>query len=174
MYSKGQKNEVINSLIENFKSHDCFYMIDITSLNVEKNMLLRRQCYDSNIKMKVAKNSLIYLALKGANIDNLDNDFIQQNCLKNISALLFINEQYNLPGKILFNFKKSQFNKLELKCAYLNGEFFSGKDKLSYLATLKTKNEIIAEIVYSCLGKLSMILLSLLKHKEASENEAKN
>ena len=61
MYSKEQKNEVINFLVDNFKSHDCFYIIDITKLNMEKNMMLRRQCYDSGIKMKVAKNSLIYL-----------------------------------------------------------------------------------------------------------------
>ena len=93
---------------------------------MEKNMMLRRQCYDSGIKMKVAKNSLIYLALKGANINNLDNDFINQECLKNISALLFVNEKYNLPGKILYNFKRDQFDKIELKCAYINGEFFSG------------------------------------------------
>ena len=173
MYSKEQKNEVINFLVDNFKSHDCFYIIDVTKLNMEKNMMLRRQCYDSGIKMKVAKNSLIYLALKGANINNLDNDFINQECFKNISALLFVNEKYNLPGKILYNFKRDQFDKIELKCAYINGEFFSGKDKLKYLASLKTKNEVISEIVFSCLSRLSITLLSLEKAKELSEAENK-
>ena len=158
MYSRSEKNNRIQDLAEDFKSHDCFYIVDITGINVKNNMSLRRKCKSNGVTFKVAKNSLI-------NIKDVDKDRINNECLKNISAILFVNELYNKPGKIVKEFKKTDFENIKLKCAYINGDVFYGNEQLDHLSKLKSKNELIGDIILALKSGINTVVSGILDSK---------
>jgi large subunit ribosomal protein L10 len=142
--TKDQKNEVIEVLKEKFSQYNNFYITNTESLSVEQITKLRRVCFDKNIEMKVAKNTLIKKAL-----ESLDNDRFSPvyESLHGVTALMF-SENPKEPALILSGFRKSANVELPvLKAAFIDGDVFAGDNQLATLTTLKSKQDLIGEII---------------------------
>jgi len=131
-------------LKDKFKEYNNFYVTNTESLTVAQVGKLRRICFDKNVEMKVAKNTLIKKALEG-----LDNDRFSgvYDSLNGVTALLF-SENAKEPAMIISDFRKQgNFEKPVLKAAFIDGDVFEGDDQLKALITLKSKNDLIGEII---------------------------
>lgn len=142
--TKDQKNEVIELLKGKFSQYNNFYITDTEALSVEQVGKLRRACFDKNVEMKVAKNTLIRKAL-----ESLDSDRYAEvyDSLHQVTALMF-SENPKEPAVILTSFRKeNQGEKPVLKAAFIDGSVYAGDDQLTALTTLKSKQDLIGEII---------------------------
>lgn len=139
-----QKGEVIEALKEKFSQYDNFYLANTESLTADQTGKLRRICFEKNVEMKVAKNTLIRKAL-----EQLDEERFQgtYDSLHGVTALMF-SETAKEPAMIISTFRKE--NKAEkpvLKAAFIDGDVFVGEENLETLKSLKSKTELIGEII---------------------------
>lgn len=142
--TKQEKNEVIELLKGKFSQYNNFYVTNTESLTVEQIGKLRRACFNKNVEMKVAKNTLIKKALES--IDSTRYTGVYES-LNNVTALLF-SENPKEPALILSTFRKeTNGQKPELKAAFIDGDVFAGDNQLTALTTLKSKNDLIGEII---------------------------
>lgn len=137
---KEVKDTIIVELGEKLKAYPHFYLVDVTGLNAEKTSDLRRKCFKSEIKMVVVKNKLLHKAFEASDVDYEP----LYGCLKGTTAVMFC-ETANVPAKLLKEYTKDGFP--ALKAAYVEESIFVGADKLDELAALKSKNELIADVV---------------------------
>ncbi len=137
---KEVKDTIIVELGEKLKSYPHFYLVDTAGMNAEKTSELRRKCFKNEIKMVVVKNTLLHKAFETADVDFEP----LYGCLKGNTAVLFTMTA-NQPAKLLKEYEKDGIP--ALKGAYAEESFFVGADKLGELASLKSKNELIAEVV---------------------------
>lgn len=139
---KEDKALVIESLAQKFSESDNFYFTDTSGLTVEEVNNLRRLCFGKEIELKVAKNTLIKFALEKSerSFDGLDD------VLKGTTALMFC-AVANSPAKVIKEFRKEKGEKPYLKAAYIDSDVIFGDDQLSTLATLKSKEELIGDII---------------------------
>ena len=142
--TKQEKNEVIELLKGKFSQYSNFYVTNTESLTVEQVVNLRRACYNKQVEMKVAKNTLIKKALESLDKERFAGVF---DSLNNVTALLF-SESAKEPALIISSFRKeTNGKKPELKAAFIDGDVFAGDDQLLALTTLKSKNDLIGEII---------------------------
>lgn len=142
--TKDQKNEVIEVLKDKFSQYNNFYVTNTESLTVEQVGKLRRICFDKNVEIKVAKNTLIKKALE--NIDDQRYAGVY-NSLHGVTALLF-SENAKEPAMIISTFRKdSNTEKPVLKVAFIDGDVFEGDDQLAALRDLKSKQDLIGEVI---------------------------
>ena len=137
---KEVKDTIINELGQKLQEFPHFYLVDVTGLDAEKTSDLRRKCFKSEIKMVVVKNKLLHKAFEASDVDFTP----MYDSLKGNTAVLFTNTA-NVPAKLLKDYEKDGVP--ALKAAYAEESFYVGADKLSELVALKSKNEVIAEIV---------------------------
>ena len=137
---KEVKDTIIVELGEKLKAYPHFYLVDISGMNAEKTSDLRRKCFKSEIKMVVVKNTLLHKAFENSEIDFEP----LYGCLKGSTAVMFTNTA-NVPAKLLKDYTKEGIP--ALKGAYAEESIFVGADKLDELAALKSKNELIADVV---------------------------
>ncbi|MCO5234376.1 MAG: 50S ribosomal protein L10 [Chitinophagales bacterium] len=139
--NKADKQSVLEGLIESFNSGDFFYFTDTSGLTVEHVNNLRRECFKQGIKLQVAKNTLIKKALQetGKYSEQLDQ------VLAGPTAVMFT-ETANVPGKLITEFRKKNPKPL-VKGAYIDSAIFVGDDQLKALSSLKSKNELIGEVI---------------------------
>ena len=138
---KEEKQEIVQALAEQIKSYGNFYITDTADLTVDKVNNIRRKCFDQGIIIQVAKNSLIEKALVEAGIDSEE----LRSVLKGASTLMF-SETGNAPAKLIKELRKSG-EKPVLKAAYIQETAFVGDDQLNALVTLKSKDELVADII---------------------------
>lgn len=143
---KEDKGAIIEQLAETVKSFPNFYLTDIEALNAEKTSKLRRECYKQDVKLVVVKNSLLKKAL-----DNVEGDFSQLHiALKGNTAVMF-SQVANVPARLIKEFakdvKKGQVAKPSLKAAYVQESFYVGAENLDALVNIKSKNELIADVI---------------------------
>jgi large subunit ribosomal protein L10 len=142
--TKEQKNEVIEALKEKFSQYNNFYVTNTESLSVDQVGKLRRICFNKNVEMKVAKNTLIKKALEGLNEERFSGMF---DSLHGVTALLF-SENPKEPALIISDFRTAIKGELPaLKAAFIDGDVFSGNDQLDTLKALKSKQDLIGEII---------------------------
>ena len=137
---KEVKDTIIIDLGEKLKEYAHFYLVDVHGLNASLTSDLRRKCFKSEIQMVVVKNKLLHKAFEASEIDFEP----LYSCLKGSTAVLFCNTA-NVPAKLLKSYTKEGIP--ALKGAYAEEGLFVGADKLEELAALKSKNEVIADIV---------------------------
>ena len=137
---KEVKDTIIVELGEKLKEYPHFYLVDVTGLNAEQTSNLRRKCFKSEIKMVVVKNTLLHKALEASDID-FEPIY---SSLKGSTAVMFTNVA-NVPAKLLKEYKKAGVP--SLKAAYAEESIFVGADRLEELASIKSKNELIADVV---------------------------
>ena|SRR5688572_3759473 len=142
--TKEQKNEVIEALKKKFSQYSNFYVTNTEALTVSQIGKLRRICFDKNVEMKVAKNTLIKKALESINADRFSNVF---DSLHGVTALMF-SENAKEPALILSDFRRDTKAELPaLKAAFIDGDVFAGDNQLKALTTLKSKHDLIGEII---------------------------
>ena len=142
--TKEQKNEVIELLKGKFNQYNNFYVANTESLTVEQVGKLRRICFSKKVEMKVAKNTLIKKALENLNNDRYSGVY---DALNGVTALLFC-ENAKEPALIISSFRKdTNLEKPVLKAAFIDGEVFAGDNQLKVLSTLKSKQDLLGEII---------------------------
>ncbi|MCW3079687.1 50S ribosomal protein L10 [Segetibacter sp.] len=142
--TKDQKNEAIEVLKEKFNQYNNFYITNTEALSVAQVNKLRKICFDKNVEMKVAKNTLIKKALEGIDAERYSGVF---DSLSGVTALLF-SEDAKEPAMIISSFRaETKTEKPVLKAAFIDMDVFVGNDQLEALKTLKSKNELIGEII---------------------------
>ena len=169
--NKEQKQEVIDTLKGKFSQYSNFYITDTESLSVSQINNLRRHCFDKNVEMRVAKNTLIKKALESLDSDKYAGVY---DSLHKVTALMF-SESPKEPALIISSFRK-QLNKEKpvLKAAFLNGDIFVGDNQLVALTKIKTKNELIGEVIGLLMSPIQRVIGALQNRPEAGENtEAK-
>lgn len=167
--NKEQKQEVIETLKNKFSQYSNFYITDTESLSVSQVNDLRRHCYDKQVEMRVAKNTLIKKAL-----ESLDNEKYSgvYDSLHQVTALMF-SESPKDPAVIISSFRKAQNGeKPELKAAFINGDVFVGDNQLINLTKIKTKNELIGEVIGLLMSPIQRVI-GALQNKPEGEATAK-
>src|ERR1700679_912459 len=139
--NKEEKHELVAALTEQMKAFGNFYITDTSDLTVAKINNIRRQCFESDITMQVAKNSLIKKAMEAAGGDYTPI----YDVLKGSSSLLF-SKSSTAPAKLIKQLRK-QGEKPILKAAYIDSAIFIGDNQLDTLINLKSKEQLIGEII---------------------------
>ena len=141
--TKAEKTATIEALKEKFSGIDSFYLADSSTLTVEQVNKFRKLCFEKGIEMKVVKNTLVQKALESAPEERNYAEIYE--ALKGPTALL-IATQANAPAKLIKEFRKDHERPI-LKAAYIDTDVFLGDDKLEELANLKSKEDLIAEVI---------------------------
>ncbi len=136
-----EKQVIINNLQEQIDSYNHFYLADISGLNAEITSDLRRLCFSQEVKLVVVKNKLLRKALENSGKDASE----LYDALKGNTSVMFT-EQGNVPAKLIKEFNKKH-KKPVLKAAYVEESVYVGADQLDALVAVKSKNEIIADVV---------------------------
>jgi large subunit ribosomal protein L10 len=139
--NKDEKHELVLDLTEKIKEYGNFYITDTANLTVAKVNDIRRKCFESDITMQVAKNSLIKKAMEAAG-----GDFSPiYDSLKGSSTILFT-KSATAPAKLIKQLRKTG-DKPVLKAAYIDSAVFVGDNQLDTLINLKSKEQLIGEII---------------------------
>ena len=161
--TKDQKNEVIELLKEKFTQYNNFYITDTEALTVAQISKLRRTCFDKQVEIKVAKNTLIRKALESLDAEKYAGIY---DSLHNVTALMF-SENPKEPALIISSFRKaSATDKPVLKAAFINGDVYTGNENLKALTQIKTKNELIGEVIGLLQSPAKRVIAALLNHHE--------
>lgn len=161
--TKDQKNEVIELLKGKFSQYSNFYVTDTESLSVEQVGKLRRACFDKKVEMKVAKNTLIKKALESLDAERYNGVY---DALHKVTALLF-SDNPKEPAVIISSFRKESNGEVPvLKAAFINGDLYMGDKNLKALTQIKTKNELIGEVIGLLQSPAKRVLSALLQHSE--------
>lgn len=141
--NKEQKQQLIDSLAEQLEANSYIYLTNTGELNAETEANLRRFCFKRNVKLQVVKNTLLKKAMEKSEKD-FDDIY---PVLKGQTAVMF-GEAGNIPAKLIKDFRK-EFNneKPLLKGAYVEEMIYVGEENLELLANIKSKNELIADVV---------------------------
>lgn len=159
-----QKNEAIEVLKSKFTQYENFYITNTESLTVAQVSTLRRLCFEKNVEMKVAKNTLIKKALESFNDDKYTEIY---ESLHGVTALMF-SESPKEPALILSSFRKTNKEKPVLKAALIGTDVFTGDNQLKALTSIKTKNELIGEVIGLLQSPAKRVLAALLHHQEGA------
>ena len=141
---KEDKGAIINNLTEVVKSYPNFYLTDIEAMDAEKTSKLRRECFKQEVKLVVVKTSLLRKAL-----ENVEGDFSPLHvALKGNTAVMF-SQVANAPARLIKDFTKDTKGegKPQLKAAYVQESFYVGAENLDALVSIKSKNELIADVI---------------------------
>lgn len=156
---KEDKAIVIEKLGETLKAYPHFYLVDVTGMNAARTSALRRQCFKNEVKMVVVKNTLLHKAMEASGIDYSP----LYDVLKGTTAVIFTTVA-NAPAKMLkeFNAKNPKGVTIpELKAAYAEESFYIGADQLEALISIKSKNELIADIVAMLQSPMQSVVSAL-------------
>ncbi len=167
--TKDQKNGVIEVLKGKFSQYNNFYITDTESLTVEQVSNLRRACFNKQVEMKVAKNTLIRKALESLDSTKYEGMF---DSLHKVTALMF-SENPKEPALIISSFRKeSNGERPVLKAAFINGDVYTGDNQLKALTQIKTKNELIGEVIGLLQSPAKRVLAALLHNAEKKGDTA--
>ena len=164
--NKQEKNQVIDSLSTMLKENTHFYLTDTSGLTVEKTNQLRRMCFDKNVKILVVKNTLLSKAMEKTS-NNYDPF---HDTLKGTTAIMF-SSVANIPAKIMKEFRGPKGDKPTLKSAWVEESVYIGHNQLDTLANIKSKNEMIGEII-GLLQSPAKTVIGALKNKADKAGDA--
>lgn len=135
------KAGIITELAQKLKESTHFYLTDIADLNAEVSSNLRRKCFEEQIELVVVKNTLLKKAM-----DESETDYSEMyEVLKGATSIMFT-ETGNVPGKLIKEFRKKS-EKPIVKAAYVEETVYIGDDQLDALANIKSKDELIADVI---------------------------
>jgi len=172
--TREEKGQIVEQLSADLGNYANFYIADTSGMSVAESNTLRRRLFEKGLSLRVVKNTLLLKAM-----DAYDGKYDELNdALVGTTALVFT-ETANLPAKVIKEFR-SKVDKPLLKAAYLDSDVFIGDDQLKALAELKSKEELIGEIIsllqspaknvisalQSSSGKLAGIVKTLQERQE--------
>ncbi len=139
---KEEKATIIANITETLNEYSCFYLVETNGLDAEKTSALRRACAQADVKMVVVKNTLLHKALEA-----MEGDYSElYGSLKGATTLMCSNVG-NAPAKLIKDFVKKDEKLPALKAAYVEETTYIGADQLDTLCAIKSKNELIADVV---------------------------
>ena len=139
---KEDKAIVIKQIVDTLNEYPHFYLVETAGLNAEKTSELRRACFKADIKLMVVKNTLLHKAL-----EQIEGDFSEIYGALAGPTSLMCTTTANAPAKLLKDFVKKDDTLPALKAAYAEGTIYVGADQLDALTKIKSKNELIADVV---------------------------
>ena len=157
-----EKKEAIEILKEKFSQYDNFYLTNTESLTVAQVSTLRRTCFEKGVEMKVAKNTLIRKALESINSEKYAGIY---DSLHGVTALMFTNTPKE-PAVIISDFRAAKGEVPVLKAAFIGEDVFVGDNQLAALKNIKTKNELIGEVIGLLMSPISRVLSGLTQRAE--------
>lgn len=141
--NRNEKGQEIEVLKEKFANNEFFYLTDSSSMTVGQINDLRRACFEKNIQMQVVKNTLAIKALESAGEEKNYSGLYES--LKGPTTILF-SETANLPAKVIKDYRKKGERPI-LKAAYIGTSIYVGDDQLDTLSSLKSREELIGEVI---------------------------
>lgn len=162
--TKAEKNQQIDALAQLLAENSNFYITDTSAMNSELTSSLRKECYAKNIKMLVVKNTLLQKAMERS----ADNKYSELYVSLKGNSTILLSESMNAPGKLIQEFRKKNKKPL-LKGAFIDETVYIGDDQLSTLAAIKTKNELIADVIALLQSPIQNVLSGITKHAEEKE-----
>ena len=139
--TREQKNKIIEQIVELLQQYPNVYLVDVSDLNAADTTLLRRKCYNAGIKLIVVKNTLLKKAF-----EQVEADYSGLYEVLHHHTALMLSEVANAPARLIKEFRK-EHPKPILKAAYVQESVYVGDDQLNTLAALKSREEMIADIV---------------------------
>ncbi len=150
-----EKQVIISNLQEQIDSYNHFYLTDISGLDASDTSDLRRLCFNQNVKLVVAKNTLLRKALESSN-KNAEGLY---DALKGNTSVMFT-ENGNTPAKLIKDFRKKH-KKPVLKAAFVEESVYVGENQLDALIAVKSKNEVIADVIALLQSPMNTLLSQL-------------
>jgi large subunit ribosomal protein L10 len=163
--TREEKSIAIGDLTAQLADTNIFYVADISGLNAETTSNLRRACFKAGIKLEVVKNTLLSKAMEAS-----DKDYGDLPSTLKGNTSIFIADVANAPAKIIKEFRKKSDKPL-LKGAYINEEIYIGDNLLDSLVNLKSRDEVIGEIIGLLQSPAKRVIAALLNNAE-SKGEA--
>ncbi len=150
-----EKNQIIDNLTQKLNEYSHFYLADISNLNAEDTSNLRRKCFEKEVNLMVVKNTLLKKAL-----EKCDGEYEQlYETLKDSTSIMFSNTG-NVPAKLIKAFRKER-DRPVLKAAFVEEAFYLGDQELDNLAKLKSKEELIGDVIMLLQSPAKNVISSL-------------
>ena len=162
---KEVKAQIIETISAQLQQYPNFYITDIAGLNAGQTSKLRRECFNQGIVLSVVKNTLFAHVLKG--MENEEIKTLEETLVGN-TAIMYTNVP-SAPGKLIKKLQREGFSKPIVKGAYVQDCVFIGEDKLDQLAAIKTKEELIGDIIALLQSPIQRVIGGL---ENASEGKA--
>ena len=160
--TREEKAIIIKDLAEKFSQHNHYYITDASNLTVAQVNAFRRICFNTGVEYRVYKNTMIRKALEKQGVNNED----LFKTLKGFSGVIFSKESGNAPARAIKEYRKKLEGKPGLKAASIESTLFIGEEHLNTLVELKSKNEIIGEIISMLQAPAKNVLSALLSSKQ--------
>ncbi|MEY4038425.1 MAG: ribosomal protein [Bacteroidota bacterium] len=158
--TREEKSIAIEDLTAKLATSNVLYIADTSGLDAETTSNLRRACFKAGIKLEVVKNTLLEKAMEAS-----DKEFGDLPSILKGNSSIFISDVANAPAKIIKDFRKKS-DKPSFKGAYINSEIYIGDNLLDSLASLKSKEEVIGEIIGLLQSPAKRIISALLNNAE--------
>ena len=162
---KEEKAQIIETISAQLKQYPNFYITDIAGLNAGQTSKLRRECFNQGIVLNVVKNTLFAHVLK--EVENEDMKSLSETLVGN-TAIMYT-EVPSAPGKLIKKLQREGFTKPVVKGAFVQDCVFIGEDKLDQLASIKTREELIGDIIALLQSPIQRVIGGL---ENASEGKA--
>ena len=166
---KELKGQIIESISAQLKAYPNFYITDIAGLNAGQTSKLRRECFEAGIVLNVVKNTLFAHVLNAT--DNEEMKSLTETLVGN-TAIMYT-EVPAAPGKLIKKLQKEGFSKPVVKGAYVQDCVFIGEDKLDQLASIKTKEELIGEVISLLQSPIQRVVSALENASEGKGEDEK-
>jgi large subunit ribosomal protein L10 len=166
--TREEKAQIIEGLSQKFSDNAHFYITDASGFTVEQINAFRRMCFKSGIEYNVYKNSLIQKALERQ--EGVDYSPLFK-VLSGFSGIMFSKETGNAPAKVLKEYRKKMEGKPVLKAASIKSELYIGDENLNTLAELKSRDELIGEIIGMLQAPARNVISALQNRKDAPAGE---
>ena len=166
--TREEKAQIIEELSQKFADNAHFYVTDANGFTVEQINNFRRLCFKSGVEYRVYKNTLIQKALERQKDVDYSPIF---NVLNGFSGVMFSKEVGNAPAKVIREFRKKMEGKPVLKAASIKSEFYIGDENVNTLADLKSRDELIGEIISMLQSPARNIISALQNRKDAPAGE---
>jgi large subunit ribosomal protein L10 len=165
--NKAEKTQMIDELVQKLNANTKIYLADCSTLTVDKVNAFRKACFEKKISVTVVKNTLLKKAIERASDSRLA-ELIP--ALKGETALMFTDTS-NAPAKVIRDFRKKA-EKPALKAAFVEETIYIGDNNLDALASLKSKNELIGDIIMLLQSPISRVIGGLENHTKGKEDAA--
>lgn len=159
--TREEKSQIIDELTEKFDQHAHFYITDASGLSVEQINAFRRLCFHAGVEYGVYKNTLIRKALEKQGTGSEDLFKV----LHGFSGVIFSKETGNAPAKVIREYRVKQEGKPLLKAASIGSDLYIGDEHLLPLSELKSKNELIGDIISLLQSPAKNVVSALLSSK---------
>ncbi|MTI40385.1 50S ribosomal protein L10 [Fulvivirga lutimaris] len=160
--TRQEKAQIIDELKDKFSKNAHYYITDASGLSVAQINNFRRLCFTKGVEYRVFKNTLIKKALDEMNTDHSLID----DQLKGFSGVIFSEEAANVPAKVITEYRaKQKMTKPLLKAASIDTDFIIGEENLKMLSELKSKQELIGEVIGLLQSPAKNVVSALLSGK---------